>query len=305
MPNSSYLCATDRSSLYPSTTEKDFAPPTDVVAYDVRCVPLLWLAMFRPADLLTQTIVIEPDPDAVHYEIGPDGDFVEIATPEGEDEIVTATAPLAPKDRALAQLDAAVPMLNRLFAAEGPLDDHAAMLRRVPDDRAGRDRGPVGTGNVPAGAARRAGESGRRDRSRCRSRAPHRARPAAHWTPLPARAAPPRRSRRSRGRRLLELRAPPGRELQRRRALGARDLRGQRLQPGASITSTVPSRLAGRAPRRRRGRTPGEGRGELTRSAEARHRVLGHHGRMGTSGLRSAQGPERPACEALTPAYLK
>lgn len=131
MPNSSYLCATGRPSLYPSTTDKDFAPPTDVVAYDVRCVPLLWLAMFRPADLVTQTIVIEPDPDAVHYKFGPDGDFVEIATPEGEDEIVTATAPLAPKDRALAQLDAAVPVLNRLFAAEGPLDGHAAMLRRA------------------------------------------------------------------------------------------------------------------------------------------------------------------------------
>jgi hypothetical protein len=133
MPNSSYLCATGPASLYPSTTDKDFRPDTDVVAYDVRCVPLLWLAMFRPADLVTQTIVIEPDPDAVYYEFGPDGDFVQIDTPAGEDEeeIVEATAPLTGRENALAQLDAAVPVLNRLFAAEGPLDEHAAMLRRA------------------------------------------------------------------------------------------------------------------------------------------------------------------------------
>jgi len=132
MPNSSYLCTADRDTLYPSTTMEGFAPATDVVAYDVRCVPLLWLALFRPADLRTQTIVIEADPDAVYAEFDEvTGDFVELEDYEEEDEIVTAVAPLVAKDRALAQLDAALPVLNRLFAPEGPLDDHAAMLRRA------------------------------------------------------------------------------------------------------------------------------------------------------------------------------
>lgn len=134
MSNSSYLCATDLRSLYPSTTDRDFDPSKGVVAYDVRCVPLLWLAMFRPGDLVTQTIVIEPDPSAVLFEFDEAvGDFVEAEpSPEDEeDEIVEATAPLVAKDRALARLEAAVPVLGRLFAAEGPLDEHAAMLRRA------------------------------------------------------------------------------------------------------------------------------------------------------------------------------
>jgi hypothetical protein len=132
MPNSSYLCTSDRESLYPSTTVEGFEPATDVVAYDVRCVPLLWLALFRPADLRTQTIVIEADPDAVYAEFDEaTGDFVELEDYEEEDEIVEAVAPLVAKDKALLQLDAALPVLNRLFETEGPLDDHAAMLRQA------------------------------------------------------------------------------------------------------------------------------------------------------------------------------
>lgn len=132
MPNSSYLCTADRETLYPSTTVEGFAAATDVVAYDVRCVPLLWLALFRPADLRTQTIVIEADPDAVYAEFDEaTGEFVEVEDHEEEDEVVEAVAPLVGKDRALAQLDAALPVLNRLFEPEGPLDDHAAMLRHA------------------------------------------------------------------------------------------------------------------------------------------------------------------------------
>ncbi|MEV6521584.1 hypothetical protein AB0M43_06590 [Longispora sp. NPDC051575] len=107
MANSSYLCAMDEASLYPSSTVEGFDPATGVVAFDRYCVPLLWLALFRPADLRTETFTFE------------DG------------EAVQATAPLVPKDRALAQLDAALPALGRLFAAEGPLDAHAALLRQA------------------------------------------------------------------------------------------------------------------------------------------------------------------------------
>ncbi|MCD0444649.1 hypothetical protein LO763_13555 [Glycomyces sp. A-F 0318] len=82
MPNSSYLCSTDLRSLYPSTTDRGFDPAKGVVAFDVRCVPLLWLAMFRPADLSTQAVTVEPDPDAVFF-----------AFDEGGGDLVEAEAP--------------------------------------------------------------------------------------------------------------------------------------------------------------------------------------------------------------------
>ncbi|MFB7476216.1 hypothetical protein [Kitasatospora sp. NPDC056184] len=114
MANSSYLCATDVASLYPSSQVPGFDPRGGVVAHDVSGVPLLWLALFRPADLVTGVFTIDED----------DLD-------DDEDGEVEATAPLAAKDRALAQLDAALPVLNALFAAEGPLDGHAALLRQA------------------------------------------------------------------------------------------------------------------------------------------------------------------------------
>jgi ankyrin repeat protein len=40
-------------------------------------------------------------------------------------------APFAAWDGALAQLDAAVPYLNRVFKDQGPLDDHAALFKKV------------------------------------------------------------------------------------------------------------------------------------------------------------------------------
>ncbi|GAA1393098.1 hypothetical protein GCM10009639_25700 [Kitasatospora putterlickiae] len=114
MANYAYLCSVDTASLYPSSQVAGFDPKTGVVAHDVSCVPLLWLAMFRPADLVTGVFTVDED----------DLD-------EDEDGEVEATAPLVAKERALAQLDAALPVLNGLFAAEGPLDGHAALLRQA------------------------------------------------------------------------------------------------------------------------------------------------------------------------------
>ncbi|MBD0710905.1 MULTISPECIES: hypothetical protein [unclassified Streptomyces] len=113
MANSSYLCSSDEASLYPSGFVEGFDPATGVVAHDVSGIPLLWLAMFRPADLVTGTFTVDPDD-----------------TDDGEG-VVVATAPLAAKDRALTRLDAALPVLNRLFAAEGAVDAHAALLRQA------------------------------------------------------------------------------------------------------------------------------------------------------------------------------
>ncbi|THV23506.1 hypothetical protein [Glycomyces paridis] len=134
MPNSSYLCSTGLRTLYPSTTDAAFDAATGVVAFDVRAVPLLWLAMFRPGDIAEQSITVETDASAVVAEFDfARGEFVEVVPdPEaGASETVEAAAPLAEKGAALAGLDAAVPVLNRLFAAEGALDEHAALLRRA------------------------------------------------------------------------------------------------------------------------------------------------------------------------------
>ncbi|MET9874479.1 hypothetical protein ABZZ36_07610 [Actinacidiphila glaucinigra] len=51
--------------------------------------------------------------------------------------LVQVTAPPATKERALAQLGAALAVLNRLFAAEGRLDAHAALLRQAVEKAAG------------------------------------------------------------------------------------------------------------------------------------------------------------------------
>ncbi|MER5354603.1 hypothetical protein ABT093_30265 [Kitasatospora sp. NPDC002551] len=113
MANSSYLCSTDVASLYPSSQVEGFDPQGGVVAHDVSGVPLLWLALFRPADLVTGVFTVEDEDE------------------DDEDGAVEATAPLVAKERALAQLDAALPALNALFAAEGALDAHAALLRQA------------------------------------------------------------------------------------------------------------------------------------------------------------------------------
>ena len=104
MANRSYLCVSDVETLYPNVGDPDYNCEVQTVACDVYCVPLLWLALFRPADLRTQVF-------------------------EVDGAQVRGTAPIAPKTIALGQLTRAIPTLNRLFAAEGPLDEYAALLR--------------------------------------------------------------------------------------------------------------------------------------------------------------------------------
>ncbi|MFG2919669.1 hypothetical protein ACGF0D_43230 [Kitasatospora sp. NPDC048298] len=113
MANYSYLCSADVASLYPSSQVAGFDSQSGVLAHDVSCVPLLWLALFRPADLVTGVFTVDEEDE------------------DEEEAELEATAPLVAKDRALAQLDAALPVLNRLFAAEGTLDGHAALLRQA------------------------------------------------------------------------------------------------------------------------------------------------------------------------------
>ncbi|GAB3990393.1 hypothetical protein GCM10029978_118160 [Actinoallomurus acanthiterrae] len=109
MANRSYLLVGDYDGINPGWQGDIPGLQDQVLAEDVYCVPLLWLAMFRPADLVTATFSPEDEDD--------------------EDGPIEATAPLAPKERALAQLDAALPALHRIFDGAGRLDDYAALLK--------------------------------------------------------------------------------------------------------------------------------------------------------------------------------
>jgi hypothetical protein len=118
MANRSYLFVGDHEGINPGWNTDIPDLERLVLAEDVYCVPLLWLAMFRPADLVTATFPPDDDDDD-----------------EGPIEV---TAPLAPRERALAQLDAAVPALHSIFDGAGPLDEHAALLREAVASMPGR-----------------------------------------------------------------------------------------------------------------------------------------------------------------------
>jgi hypothetical protein len=119
MANRTYLFVGDHDGINPGWRPGIPGLEQQVLAEDVYCVPLLWLAMFRPADLVTTTF--PPD------------------DPDDDDEgPIEATAPLAPKERALAQLDAALPALREIFDGAGRLDDHAALLRQCVQSMPGR-----------------------------------------------------------------------------------------------------------------------------------------------------------------------
>lgn len=118
MANRSFLFVGDHEGINPGWESDIPDIQQKVLAEDVYCVPLLWLAMFRPADLVTTTFPPEDDDD----DEGP----------------VEATAPLAPKERALVQLDAALPALHSIFNGAGRLDEHAALLRQGVESMPGR-----------------------------------------------------------------------------------------------------------------------------------------------------------------------
>lgn len=103
MANRSYLCATDLATTYPSFVDKNYDSADQTIACDVWCVPLLWQALFRPADIVRKIFVVDGD---------------EIAT----------EAPLAKRTTAIEQLREAAPYFTELFAAEGGIDEYAVFL---------------------------------------------------------------------------------------------------------------------------------------------------------------------------------
>jgi hypothetical protein len=60
--NKSYLCVTARKTIYPSVTLPNYNTEEATIAYDVYCVPLLWLALFRPPDLRATRLTDDEGP---------------------------------------------------------------------------------------------------------------------------------------------------------------------------------------------------------------------------------------------------
>lgn len=111
MSATSYLCVSGIGRLYPSARDPRFDPARQVICAGAGHVPLLWLALFRPGDLKRQSV--RPI----------DG---------GPEDVVDALAPVASVDRALLQLDQAVPAIDALFGeAWGPIGPLAKKLAQA------------------------------------------------------------------------------------------------------------------------------------------------------------------------------
>lgn len=106
MANWSYLCATNRKVIYPSYGDRPYDAGKQTVASETYCVPLLWLGLFRPADLTRRTFT----QDGTAFD---------------------AEAPLCARSRAIRQFRAAVPYLERLFEECGPLDGFAELFLKA------------------------------------------------------------------------------------------------------------------------------------------------------------------------------
>jgi hypothetical protein len=105
MANMSYLCGTNKKATYPSVNPA-YDSDKQTIACDVWCVPLLWTALFRPADIVKKTF-------------------------DTDDGKVVTEAPLVSRKKAMRQLEAALPYYNRVFAKEGPLDEYASFLSKA------------------------------------------------------------------------------------------------------------------------------------------------------------------------------
>lgn len=103
MANWSYLCATNRKVIYPSYGDKPYDARQQTVASETYCVPLLWLALFRPPDLVERTF-----------------------TQEGKTFV--ALAPLCARSKAIRQFRSAWPHLEKLFEDCGRLDGFAELF---------------------------------------------------------------------------------------------------------------------------------------------------------------------------------
>ncbi len=108
MSNRSYLCSSPLPGIYPSLVE-DYDSDVQTLANDVDCIPLLWPALFTPADF-----------QRAEFEV--DG------------EVVIGRAPSAPKRKVLDTLRRRRAGIVRAFAGMGGLAPYVSMLERVIED---------------------------------------------------------------------------------------------------------------------------------------------------------------------------
>ena len=106
MANYAYLCATNLATTYPSFVEEHYDSDVQTIACDVYCIPLVWMALFRPQDLLQKEFSV---------------DGVDVST----------EAPCVERAVALRQLREALPFMNEVFSEEGPLDAYFDLFEQA------------------------------------------------------------------------------------------------------------------------------------------------------------------------------
>ncbi len=106
MANRSYLCSSPLNTIYPSFVQADYDSDEQTIACDVYCIPILWMCLFRPEDMVTQSFTV-------------DG------------ETVPGRAPVADRTRALAALARARPVIVQLFRQRGDLGPYFDLFRQA------------------------------------------------------------------------------------------------------------------------------------------------------------------------------
>lgn len=113
MSHYSHLCCGLRREIYPSIREGDYSLEDQTVADAVFRVPLLWLCLFSPEDLIE---------DEVSFSAG-----------GGESVIERVRAPVVERRLIRQRLKEAVPRVEAVFPGCGSLRQHAAKLRDAID----------------------------------------------------------------------------------------------------------------------------------------------------------------------------
>jgi hypothetical protein len=107
MPNKAWLTTAATRTTFPRLQELGYTPELHTIAGAAWGIPLLWLPLFRPCDLLVEEVTVEGG--ATYRDPAP---VVETAV-------------------ALTRLAGSVARLNAVFREQGPLDRHAALLREA------------------------------------------------------------------------------------------------------------------------------------------------------------------------------
>lgn len=106
MSNRSYLCGSKLSRIQPSNWDEDFDGDSQILVNDVIGVPVLWFALFRPSDMVTQVFETE------------DGDF-------------HVEAPITSKEQALANLKDSTEVLVEAFSGLGNVNEYITFFEQT------------------------------------------------------------------------------------------------------------------------------------------------------------------------------